>query len=29
MYRHGSHITKSSGGYQEIEDDTWMQLVQR
>lgn len=29
MYRHGSHIPNSSGGYQETEDATWMQLVQR
>ena len=29
MYRHGSHISNSSGGYQETEDATWMQLVQR
>ena len=27
MYRHGSHIPNSSGGYQEIEDRTWMELV--
>jgi len=29
MYRHGSHIPNSSGGYQETEDATWMELVQR
>lgn len=29
MYRHGSHIPNSSGGYQETEDATWMQLVQK
>ncbi len=29
MYRHGSHIPNSSGGYLETEDATWMQLVQR
>lgn len=29
MYRHASHIPNSSGGYQETEDATWMQLVQR
>lgn len=29
MYRHGSHIPNSTGGYQDIEDATWMQLVQR
>lgn len=29
MYRHGSHIPNNSGGYQETEDATWMQLVQR
>lgn len=29
MYRHGSHIPNSSGGYQETEDATWMQLVER
>ena len=29
MYRHGSHIPNSTGGYQEIEDATWMQLVER
>jgi len=29
MYRHGSHIPNSTGGYQETEDATWMQLVQR
>lgn len=28
LYRHGSHIPNSSGGYQEIEDRTWMELVQ-
>lgn len=27
MYRHGSHIPNNSGGYQEIEDRTWMELV--
>ena len=27
MYRHGSHIPNSTGGYQEIEDRTWMELV--
>ena len=27
MYRHGSLIPNSSGGYQEIEDRTWMELV--
>ena len=27
MYEHGSHITNSSGGYKEIEDRTWMELV--
>ncbi|EOG6905743.1 hypothetical protein ACLH3R_002370 [Flavobacterium psychrophilum] len=29
MYRHGSHIPNNSGGYQETEDATFMQLVQR
>lgn len=29
MYRHGSHIPNSTGGYQEIEDATWMELVQK
>ena len=29
MYRHGSHIPNNTGGYQENEDATWMQLVQR
>lgn len=29
MYRHASHIPNSSGGYQETEDATWMELVQR
>ena len=29
MYEHGSHIPNSSGGYKEIEDATWMELVQR
>ena len=29
MYRHGSHIPNNKGGYQEKEDATWMQLVQR
>jgi len=29
MYQHGSHIPNSFGGYKEIEDATWMQLVQR
>lgn len=29
MYRHASHIPNNSGGYQETEDATWMQLVQR
>lgn len=29
MYRHGSHIPNSTGGYKENEDATWMQLVQR
>lgn len=29
MYRHGSHIPNSSGGFQETEDATWMQLVQK
>ena len=28
MYRHGSLIPNSSGGYQEIENRTWMELVQ-
>lgn len=27
MYEHGSHIPNSSGGYKEIEDRTWMELV--
>lgn len=27
MYRHGSHIPNSSGGYLEIEDRTWQELV--
>jgi hypothetical protein len=27
MYQHGSHIPNSSGGYKEIEDRTWMELV--
>lgn len=29
MYRHGSHIPNNSGGYQESEDATLMQLVQK
>lgn len=29
MYRHGSHIPNSTGGYKDIEDATWMQLVER
>lgn len=29
MYRHGSHIPNNSGGYQDIEDNTWMELVQK
>ena len=29
MYRHGSHIPNYTGGYQETENATWMQLVQR
>lgn len=27
MYQHGSHIPNGSGGYKEIEDRTWMELV--
>jgi len=27
MYQHGSHIPNSTGGYKEIEDRTWMELV--
>lgn len=27
MYRHGSHIPNDTGGYQEIEDRTWLELV--
>ncbi|KAA6335141.1 hypothetical protein EZS27_016597 [termite gut metagenome] len=27
LYRHGSHIPNSTGGYQDIEDRTWMELV--
>jgi len=27
MYDHGSHIPNNSGGYKEIEDRTWMELV--
>lgn len=27
MYQHGSHIPNSSGGYKDIEDRTWMELV--
>jgi hypothetical protein len=27
MYEHGSHIPNNSGGYKEIEDRTWMELV--
>lgn len=29
MYRHGSHIPNSTGGYKDIEDATWIQLVQK
>lgn len=29
MYRHGSHIPNNSGGYQDIEDATLLQLVER
>jgi hypothetical protein len=28
MYEHGSHIPNGSGGYKEIEDKTWMELVE-
>lgn len=27
MYEHGSHIPNGSGGYKDIEDRTWMELV--
>lgn len=27
MYQHGSHIPNGSGGYKDIEDSTWMELV--